>query len=264
MTDDFAFELAHVARRLSTAQVTAWLAVLNTVPGPAGSVVASLIDAQVGGGTTGAAEQLVAAWRRHAPQLTGAAVALGLASAAVAYEEAEQRRPRLVVSGPMGAYETVRLTSAVVVEVVRAAVGRLLLVSFAAYGVTEVVRELALAADRGVCIDLVLESTVEQGGALRGRGAGAFDGLVGRVNLWHWPAEYRRPRGGAALHAKVVVADGAFALLSSANLTDRGLSDNIEVGLLVRDQDFAGRLDRHFRALMRPEARCLNLLPDGD
>jgi hypothetical protein len=91
MIEDLTIELADVAKRLSSAQVKAWSDVLNTASGPRASVEAALIDAQVGGAAPGAAEQLVAAWRRHAPHLPGAAVALGLASAAVAYEEAEKR-----------------------------------------------------------------------------------------------------------------------------------------------------------------------------
>jgi phosphatidylserine/phosphatidylglycerophosphate/cardiolipin synthase-like enzyme len=259
----FAIELAEMARRVSSAQIAAWSEILNVAPAPVESVAAALVDAQLGHGATGAARQLVAAWRALAPQLPGAAVALGLTSAAVVQEEAERRRPRLVVSGPMSTAVAVRLTSSVVVEVVRAASDRVLLVSFAAYGVAEVVRELTLASARGVRVDLVLERSVEQGGVLReGPGDETFAPLAGRAHVWHWPAAHRRSRGRAALHAKVVVADGEVALLSSANLTDRGLSDNIEVGLLVRDPEIAGQLDRHFRALMRPEVQCLSLLSD--
>jgi phosphatidylserine/phosphatidylglycerophosphate/cardiolipin synthase-like enzyme len=47
-------------------------------------------------------------------------------------------------------------------------------------------------------------------------------------------------------------------LLTSANFTDRGLTDNIEIGVLMRDPDTAGRLDSHFRSLMLPQARCLS------
>lgn len=262
MGDAFATELAELAKRLSAAQIDAWTAVLNAAPAPTESTAAALVDTQLGHGATGAAHQLVMSWRAHAPRLPGPAVALALGAAAVACEDAERRRPKLVVSGPMTSAVAVRLTSAVVVEVIRAATDRVLLVSFAAHGVAEVVRELEHAAARGVSVDLVLERTVEQGGTLRNHAGGAaFDALAGQARVWHWPADHRRPRGRAALHAKVVIADGELALLSSANLTDRGLSDNIEVGLLIRDPETAGQLDRHFRALMRPEAHCLTLLP---
>jgi phosphatidylserine/phosphatidylglycerophosphate/cardiolipin synthase-like enzyme len=108
-----------------------------------------------------------------------------------------------------------------------------------------------------VRVDMVLETTVDQGGTLRGGpGSGAFAALVGRVTFWHWPIEHR-PGGRAALHAKVLIADGETALLTSANFTDRGLADNLEIGLLVRDREIAGRLEAHLRSLMLPEARCL-------
>ena len=55
-----------------------------------------------------------------------------------------------------------------------------------------------------------------------------------------------------------------MVLMSSVNLTNRGLSDNIEVGELMADETIAGRLDAHFRSSMRPEARCLTLVTPRD
>lgn len=46
-----------------------------------------------------------------------------------------------------------------------------------------------------------------------------------RASLTHLPS----------LHAKVYVADSAYAIVTSANLTDSGLSSNYEFGLLVRN-----------------------------
>lgn len=259
MTTEFATVLAALATRLSSAQIRAWCTLLTHAPGPSGALEAKLAGTQAGHGVTGAAHQLISAWSAHAPHLAGSAVALALASVDVAQGETEARRPRLVVSGPLSPAVAVRMTSSVVLEVIRAASRRVLVVSFAAHGVDEVVRELMLAADRSVRLDLVLETTIEEGGTLRGRGAAAaFAGLARRAHFWHWPAGNRR--GNVSLHAKIVVADGAVALMSSANLTDRGLSDNIEVGVLMADESFAGRLDAHFRSLMRPEARCLTLV----
>jgi phosphatidylserine/phosphatidylglycerophosphate/cardiolipin synthase-like enzyme len=264
MPDVFAAELAELAKRLSAAQIEAWSEVLNAEPAPTESVAVALTRHQLGYGAVGAAHQLVTAWRMHAPRLPGAAVALALNAAATGYEQAERQLPKLVVSGPMTSEVAVRLTGSVVVEIIRAAVDRVLLVSFAAYGVAEVVRELVAAAERGVHIDLVLERSVEQGGTLRTDAGGTtFAPLAGHAHVWHWPAANRRASGRAALHAKVVVADGELALLSSANLTDRAMSDNIEVGFLVRDQETASQLDRHFRALMRPDAKCLALLDES-
>ncbi|MEU0516451.1 phospholipase D-like domain-containing protein [Streptosporangium sp. NPDC006007] len=55
------------------------------------------------------------------------------------------------------------------------------------------------------------------------------------------------------MHAKVVAADEDVALLGSANLTDRALAHNLEVGVVLRDPDVVRRLVGHFRALIRPQ-----------
>ena len=142
----------------------------------------------------------------------------------------------------------------------------LLIVSYAAFGVTDVVRELGQAARRGVRIDLILESTANEGGALHGPiGAAApFQDLRRDATLWAWPAA-RRPAIGtsrAALHAKVVAADDRGALLGSANLTDKALALNLEVGVILRDPGVVHRLVSHFRSLMKPGTRPLERVLD--
>ena len=261
-THQFGIELAALADQLSLTQAHSWCDVLDRVSGPSPAVEAQLIDTRAGSGTTGAARKLMALWRQHAPGLAGVGVSLALSAAATVREEAERTRARLVVTGPSTPAVAVRLTSSVVVDVVRAATERVLLVSFAAHGVTDVVRELSAAADRGAEVDLVLETTQDHGGRLRGgAGSGAFRALADRATFWHWPTGNRRGSKTAALHAKVLVADAKTALLTSANFTDRGMTDNIEVGILLRDRDVASRLDQHFRSLMQEQARCLRRLP---
>jgi phosphatidylserine/phosphatidylglycerophosphate/cardiolipin synthase-like enzyme len=56
--------------------------------------------------------------------------------------------------------------------------------------------------------------------------------------------------GHAVLHAKAAVADEHLALVSSANLTGRGLDGNVELGLLVRGGPVVIQLARHLQALM--------------
>ena len=55
------------------------------------------------------------------------------------------------------------------------------------------------------------------------------------------------------LHAKLSAADRHTALLGSANLTDRALSDNIELGVVLRDPRLVGPLIEHFHWLLTPE-----------
>ncbi|MER8005196.1 phospholipase D-like domain-containing protein [Streptomyces sp. NPDC094149] len=60
-------------------------------------------------------------------------------------------------------------------------------------------------------------------------GLGAFAALPGRVHIWH------RTVAPGVLHAKLIAADRHTALLGGANLTDRELSDNVDLGVMLRD-----------------------------
>jgi hypothetical protein len=73
----------------------------------------------------------------------------------------------IVWTGPQTAEVLVRLTRAVLVNVIRSATERLVIVSFAAYKVTLVVDELAVAADCGVDVRLVLETSEASSGGWR-------------------------------------------------------------------------------------------------
>jgi len=181
------------------------------------------------------------AWREEAPELAGAAVALALEASAAQYETCRpDRLVEPVVSGPVSPSVPVRLTSGVVTDVIRSAAQSLLVASFAAYGVDDVVGELRQAVRRGVLVDLLLE---ESTAAVR-----AFTSLHGHVRVW------RRTDAAASgtLHAKAIIADRHTALLGSANLTDRALRDDIEVGVILRDPDVVGRITDHFHWLTRP------------
>jgi cardiolipin synthase C len=190
------------------------------------------------------------------PTASGAAIALALESAALVQADSAGRRTDVVVSGPASDSAAVRLTSSVISELIHDSRESLLVVSFAAFGVADVVSELERAARRGVRIDLILESTVGEGGTLHGSvgASAAFEAIRRDATFWTWPA-HRRPVIGAsraALHAKLVAADERVALLGSANLTDKALAHNIELGVIIRDPDVVRRIVRHFRSLMRP------------
>jgi len=59
-----------------------------------------------------------------------------------------------------------------------------------------------------------------------------------------------RPGPDVLLHAKCAVVDGRYALVTSANFTGAGQTRHIEVGVLIDDVRFAGRLEGHFNALV--------------
>jgi phosphatidylserine/phosphatidylglycerophosphate/cardiolipin synthase-like enzyme len=199
----------------------------------------------------GALASVVAAWRA-VPEAWGRELCGALLAAAAAVDaERAEAAVELVWTGPSTLGVPVRLTSQVLEEVIDAASQRLLLLTFAAYRVRRVVDRLRAAAQGGVRIDLVLETAQASGGRLSHDAAASFAALEG-VRLWHWPTD-RRPvldQGSATLHAKAAVADDHLAFVTSANLTGHALSENIELGVLLRGGPEPARVRRHVEGLM--------------
>lgn len=200
------------------------------------------------------ARRIVDAWE-DAPEITGPSLALALRAAADAVSQLRASQSTDIAwTGPATAEVPVRLTREVLLEVIGSATWSLILVSFAAYKVTDVTAALAEAARRGVDVRLVLETSEADGGTLKGPGAArAFSSLAELVTIYEWPAERRAPLpdgGRGAMHAKAALADEHTALVTSGNLTDYALTANMELGLLVRGGPVPRRLSRHFRQLM--------------
>ena len=250
--------IAELARSLPAAHMAAWARALCGCAGPGPDAQTRLLQARPGFALGAAVGRLVDAWEASDPDLPGEAVALALESAAALNAVYAGWRSDVVVSGPVTDSAPVRLTSSVISEVIHDSRESLLVVSFAAFGVADVVREFEAAARRGVHVDLIMEGTAAEGGTLQGPlgASAAFTALRPYATFWTWPAA-RRPVVGAtraALHAKLVAADQKIAVVGSANLTDRALADNIEVGIIIRDPHVVERIVRHFKSLMRPGA----------
>ncbi len=85
--------------------------------------------------------------------------------------------------------------------------------------------------------------------------------FVHRFRTQEWPGEklpelYYDPRSlhqdavkRSSLHAKCVVVDRRVAFVTSANFTEAAQTRNIEVGALIRCEQFAARLAGHFETL---------------
>lgn len=100
------------------------------------------------------------------------------------------------------------------------------------------------AAARGVQVTAILHRDPKNKKALL---AGWPVG-VAEPGIFTWP---ERPDDAmASLHAKVIVADGSQALVTSANLTYHGYEANIEVGVRITGPA-AGQLESVFRELIR-------------
>ena len=158
----------------------------------------------------------------------------------------------LVWTGPPTQSVGFRSTRAVLSTIITDATTSLLLVSFASYRVDWLVDRLSDALGRGVEVTLVLETTEDSGGDLTFDAAGAFGPLVGRAQFYRWPIGNRSPEfaPSARLHAKCVVADARAAFITSANLTDAAINDNIELGTLIEAGPLPRRLHDHFDRLI--------------
>jgi cardiolipin synthase len=179
------------------------------------------------------------------------ALAVRVAADAVADTRGEQQ-VSVVWTGPASYEVPVRATSAVLTDVIAEAKHELIAVSFAAYKVADVVEALRSAADRNVTVRLVLESVADSQGKLTHDAKLAFDALPDGVEFYVWPAERRATSAGghAAMHAKCAVADGRVAFVTSANLTGAAMTENMELGLVVRGGDVPRRIAAHFNALI--------------
>lgn len=205
-----------------------------------------------------AVDSMWRAWQLT-PDVPGSALALALRSArsAVAGERAAEF-VTAVVTGPTSWHVPVRQTSAVMLALIQQAQQSLLLSSFAAYKVPELVHALKASVDRGVVVRLLLETVEDSGGVLTRDAKAAFSAIAG-LHLLVWPAD-KRPdegQGKASMHAKVAISDRSAAFVTSANLTGSALERNLEVGLLVSGGQTPGRLLDHFielqaKGVLRP------------
>lgn len=197
-------------------------------------------------------EALFAAW--EAEGLSPTAVALALRAAARCMRDARAEvRVEPVWTGPALAGGEFRRTEQALLEVIRLADRRLLLVSYAVYRHPVLRGALVEAADRGVSLHIVVESPEESQGRMS---ANALKGLgskvLARSTVFVWPAS-KRPKDAkghaGVLHAKCALADSAVLLVSSANLTESAMTSNIELGLLVKGGPLPARVGEAFDGL---------------
>lgn len=186
------------------------------------------------------------------PAVSGLLVATALAAAIDTADAVRATQSIDVVwTGPSSAEVPVRLTREVLLEVIAGATSSLIIVSYAAYNVPDIVHALAAAAQRGVDVRLVLESAEGAGGRLSVDAAVAFRSLRGSVGFYEWSPDDRSPVRGriGSMHAKAAIADEQVAFVTSANLTGSAIEGNMELGVLIRGGPVPRRLVRHFLML---------------
>ncbi len=192
-------------------------------------------------------------WRTEAPDVSRESVVWAIQSAA--YTTQQQRRSQrleLVWTGPTSVYP-LRRTAQVLQEMIEAAQRELLIVSFAVYDIPEIGASLHRALERGVHLQLVIESAKDSEGKIAYDSLAAFGTRVAdNASIYYWPKALRpvdQSGRHGSLHAKCAVADAHTMLISSANLTHYALNLNMELGVFIRGGNLPQHVAKHFAYL---------------
>lgn len=182
---------------------------------------------------------------------------------AVIAEREDRRTPRLelVWTGPVGPHGTVRDTRVAVRQLFARARRTVYIGGFRFDAGAELFAPLhEVMVEHGVKATVFLDI---EGQAPTVAGGPAYAAeRIAEFYAENWPFDgprpdvYYDPRTAipgppwVSLHAKCVVVDERWSLVTSANFTDRGQSRNIELGVLIEDAAFGEQIVTHWRALL--------------
>jgi phosphatidylserine/phosphatidylglycerophosphate/cardiolipin synthase-like enzyme len=194
------------------------------------------------------------------PITCGGLAGLPVSAAALVVESvlAERTvRPRpeleLVWTGREGGATLSRDTSQVLPQLFARAERRVIVAGFAFYEASNIFEPLhARARDAGVEVEFFIH--VDGTGQNTRMSPAHFF-----TYSWPWrdvtPRLYYDARAETAdasstMHAKCVIVDDREVLITSANFTGRAQHDNVELGVLIRDAEFAARVSGQWHALV--------------
>lgn len=198
--------------------------------------------------------ELDAFWAK-ASEITAETLSIAIESARCVCEHvAEGQQISIVWTGPATEAVPLRRTEQVLRQIIDGAQREILIVSFVAYKVDEIVDALRRALDRDVQIRIVLETEQESGGKVSFDQVPEIQKQLPGARVYTWPLGKRYKDQSdhyGAIHAKCAVADRAVALVSSANLTGFALELNMELGLVVKGGGVAEAIYNNFDELIR-------------
>lgn len=198
------------------------------------------------------------AW--HKSSLSGKEAGYLLIASSHSLNQANQEsQTELVMTGPTTPFVATRRTERVLLDVITSAKSELFIVSFVAHERPSILEALKKAADNGVRVNVVLESSVDSGGTLESDQFLGLKKALPNAIFYHWTVREGEFEGGK-VHAKIVAADQNMAFLTSANLTGHAMERNIEAGALFRGGDTPRDIVRHLHGLI--DMQILNKL-DG-
>jgi cardiolipin synthase A/B len=162
----------------------------------------------------------------------------------------EKQSVELVLTGPETAFVNSRKTEQVLLDLIAKAKNELFLVSFVAKGWDALLNSIIAAADRGVIISILMETSKEHGGTLDEDPISMLDkNRNPKVNLYRWTNKPSNFQGGK-IHAKIAVADKKSAFISSANFTGHAMEKNFEAGVLLTGGNVPRDVHEHLLALV--------------
>jgi len=227
-------KVAAIAGRIRSAKASNAASALNGVVGtPMGAAII---------------EQMIETWR--STSLSPAELASMLVAGGHVFQKVTaMQTTELVWTGPTTPFVSARRTEQALIQVIDAARKTLFVTSFVAYDVSTVVQALNRAAERGVNVSMLLESSQEHGGSITMDVLGKMRNLVPTAYLYAWK-EKAEPFVDGRVHAKVAVADGNICFITSANLTRFAMERNMEAGVLISGGRIPRLLDDHLRSLV--------------
>lgn len=209
-----------------------------------------------------------AGFGEHAADLSAALGGLdrrgALAVVRVALAEREQRARtalELVWTGPLIPQAAHRDTGVVMRQLFARAQREVLIGGFRFDAGADLFEPLHVAMrDRGVAVDVFLD--IEGHAPSAAGGEAHAKARIAEFYAHNWPFEGPKPTvfydprtavpgpPWVSLHAKCVVVDARWTLVTSANFTDRAQTRNIELGVLIEDGAFARTVVTQWRALV--------------
>jgi phosphatidylserine/phosphatidylglycerophosphate/cardiolipin synthase-like enzyme len=160
----------------------------------------------------------------------------------------------LTWTGPKTRQINLRRTDQALIELINSSKERVIIVSFAVYKAKEIMSALEKAANRGVEINIIVESPDASEGKIAYDTIAALGrAMKSKAKIFIWPHAKREVSANGkygALHAKVAVGDTNILYISSANLTDYAMSLNMEMGILVFGGDLPAQAQGHFDELI--------------
>ena len=191
---------------------------------------------------------LASAWKSSG--ISAVELAGMLLGASHAYHRAKNEGlAELVWTGPSSELVATRKTEQALLQVIQGAQRKLFLTSFVAYSLVSIMVALTAAADRGVAVSMLLESSDQHGGSVSTDAIGPMKKALPTADIYFWgnrPEEF----AGGKVHAKIAVADERLCFISSANLTGHAMEKNMEAGVLISGGSIPLNLHRHLEALI--------------